>query len=152
VPSKTSWAAFELADGGTLFLDEIGDVPLAMQAKLFARFAGKELERVGDNTPRRKVNVAYHRCGPIADLKKEVDGRPLPGGPFLSSERFSPIEVPPATPAPRTTSHRSWSTFLRQKLRGRMNRPAMRISQAALSQLTAHDWPGKRCAKLQKHY
>ena len=51
-----------------------------------------------------------------------------------------PIEVPPLRERrediPPLVEH-----FLAQSAR-RMNRPAMRITQAALSQLTAHDWPG----------
>ena len=51
-----------------------------------------------------------------------------------------PIEVPPLRECrddiPALVEH-----FLGQSAR-RMNRPATRITQAALSQLTAHDWPG----------
>src|SRR5512134_3679886 len=42
---------FEAASGGTIFLDEIGDMPPAMQAKLLRVLEGKEIERVGENTP-----------------------------------------------------------------------------------------------------
>jgi two-component system response regulator PilR (NtrC family) len=35
---------FEEAEGGTLFLDEIGELPLAMQSKLFACAAGKRVQ------------------------------------------------------------------------------------------------------------
>lgn len=47
---------FERADGGTLFLDEIGELPLAAQAKLLRVIQEGEVERLGDDHP-RKINV-----------------------------------------------------------------------------------------------
>ncbi len=47
---------FELASGGTIFLDEVGDTTPAFQAKLLRVLQEREIERVGDNTP-RKINV-----------------------------------------------------------------------------------------------
>lgn len=47
---------FERADGGTLFLDEIGELPLAAQAKLLRVLQEGELERLGDDRP-RKINI-----------------------------------------------------------------------------------------------
>ncbi|WP_242868747.1 sigma-54 interaction domain-containing protein [Desulfotomaculum copahuensis] len=44
---------FELAHTGTIFLDEVGDMPLSMQAKLLRVLQEKEIERLGDNRPRR---------------------------------------------------------------------------------------------------
>lgn len=128
---------FELADGGTLFLDEVGDVPLAVQAKLLRVLQEKELERVGD-TRTRQVNVRII-AATNHDLKKEVDGGRFREDLFYRLSVF-PIEVPPLRQRrddiPALVEH-----FLRQSAR-RLNRPVMRISQAALSQLTAHSWPG----------
>jgi len=128
---------FELADGGTLFLDEIGEVPLAMQAKLLRVLQEQELERVGD-TRTRKVNVRIIAAS-NRDLKKEVDAGRFREDLFYRLSVF-PIEVPPLRECrddiPVLLGH-----FLEQSSR-RMNRPATRITQAALSQLTAHDWPG----------
>jgi len=65
---------FEQAGGGTIFLDEIGDMPLLMQAKLLRALQEKEIERLGDNKP-RKVDVrvvAATNC----DLEELIkDGR-----------------------------------------------------------------------------
>jgi len=128
---------FELADGGTLFLDEIAEVPLAMQAKLLRVLQERELERVGD-THTRKVNVRII-AATNRDLKKEVDAGRFRQDLFY---RLSvvPIEVPPLRDRrddiPPLVEH-----FVGQSAR-RMNRPATRITQDALSQLTAYDWPG----------
>jgi PAS domain S-box-containing protein len=128
---------FELADGGTLFLDEIAEVPRSMQAKLLRVLQEQELERVGD-TRTRKVNVRII-AATNRDLKKEVDvGRFRQD--LLYRLSVFPIEVPPLRERrediPPLVEH-----FLAQSAR-RMNRPAMRIAEAALTQLTAHDWPG----------
>ena len=128
---------FELADGGTLFLDEIAEVPLAMQAKLLRVLQEQELERVGD-TRTRKVNVRII-AATNRDLKKEVDAGRFRQDLFYRLSVF-PIEVPPLRERrddlPPLVEH-----FLEQSAR-RMNRPASRITPAALSQLIAHDWPG----------
>lgn len=44
---------FEEADGGTLFLDEIGETSPALQVKLLRAIQFGEIERVGENSPRR---------------------------------------------------------------------------------------------------
>ena len=128
---------FELADGGTLFLDEIGEVPLAMQAKLLRVLQEQELERVGD-TRTRKVNVRII-AATNRDLKKEVDAGRFRQDLFYRLSVF-PIEIPPLRERrediPPLAAH-----FVKQSAR-RMNRPAPRVTQATMSQLTSHDWPG----------
>ena len=128
---------FELADGGTLFLDEIGEVPLAMQAKLLRVLQEQELERIGD-TRTRKINVRIV-AATNRDLKKEVDTGRFRQDLFYRLSVF-PIEVPPLRERrediPPLAAH-----FVRQSAR-RMNRPDLRITQAALSELAAYDWPG----------
>jgi transcriptional regulator with GAF, ATPase, and Fis domain len=128
---------FELADGGTLFLDEIGEAPLAMQAKLLRVLQEQELERVGD-TRTRKVDVRII-AATSRDLKKEVDAGRFREDLFYRLSVF-PIQIPPLRERrddiPPLATH-----FVKQSAR-RMNRPAPRITQATISQLTAHDWPG----------
>ena len=128
---------FELADGGTLFLDEIGEVPLAMQAKLLRVLQEQELERIGD-TRTRKVNARII-AATNRDLKKEVDAGRFRQDLFYRLSVF-PIEVPPLRER-RDDIAPLAAHFLAQSAR-RMNRPAPRITQAALSQLAGHDWPG----------
>ena len=128
---------FELADGGTLFLDEIGEVPLAMQAKLLRVLQEQELERIGD-TRTRKVNVRII-AATNRDLKKEVDAGRFRQDLFYRLSVF-PIEVPPLRERREDIALLA-AHFLRQSAR-RMNRPDLRITQAALSELVAYDWPG----------
>jgi DNA-binding NtrC family response regulator len=55
---------FELAAGGTVFLDEIGDLKVGLQAKLLRVLQEREVERVGEGTPRPvdiRVVAASHR-------------------------------------------------------------------------------------------
>jgi transcriptional regulator with GAF, ATPase, and Fis domain len=128
---------FELADGGTLFLDEIGEVPLAMQAKLLRVLQEQEIERVGD-TRTRKVSVRII-AATNRDLKQEVAAGRFRQDLFYRLSVF-PIELPPLRERrddiPPLVAH-----FVEQAAR-RMNRPAPRITQAVIAQLSAHDWPG----------
>jgi transcriptional regulator with GAF, ATPase, and Fis domain len=128
---------FELADGGTLFLDEIGEVPLAMQAKLLRVLQEQEIERVGD-TRVRKVNVRII-AATNRDLKKEVEAGRFRQDLFYRLSVF-PIEIPPLRER-RDDIAPLAAHFVKQAAR-RMNRPAPRVTQATLTQLTAHDWAG----------
>jgi formate hydrogenlyase transcriptional activator len=128
---------FELADGGTLFLDEIGDVPPAMQVKLLRVLQEQELERIGDTLTRR-VNVRII-AATNRDLRKLVDVGNFRQDLFYRLSVF-PIEVPPLRERkediPLLAAH-----FVRQSSR-RMNRPDLRITQDAMSELGTYDWPG----------
>jgi formate hydrogenlyase transcriptional activator len=128
---------FELADGGTLFLDEIGEVPLAMQAKLLRVLQEQELERIGD-TRTRKVNVRII-AATNRDLKIEVNAGRFRHDLFFRLSVF-PIEVPPLRERREDIAPLA-AHFVRQSAR-RVNRPDLRISKAALSELVAYDWPG----------
>jgi DNA-binding NtrC family response regulator len=62
--------AFESAAGGTVFLDEIGELPLALQPSLLRVLETKQIQRIGETTPRPvdvRILAATHR-----DLKQEA--------------------------------------------------------------------------------
>lgn len=67
---RESVGRFEAAHGGTILLDEIGDISPLIQLKLLRVLEEKEIERVGETTPRKvdvRVLAATHR-----DLKKAI--------------------------------------------------------------------------------
>ena len=134
---KDKLGRFELADGGTLFLDEISEIPFAMQAKLLRVLQEQELERVGD-TRSRKIDVRIVAAS-NRDLKREVDAGRFRQDLYYRLSVF-PIELPPLRERREDISTLA-AHFVKQTAR-RMNRPAPRVTQATMSQLTSHEWPG----------
>jgi two-component system NtrC family response regulator len=63
---------FEIADGGTLFLDEIGDMPLEMQPKILRAVQEGEVQRVGEESKTRSVNVRII-CATHRDLTQLIE-------------------------------------------------------------------------------
>ena len=128
---------FEAAQGGTLMLDEIGDVPLAMQSKLLRVLQEKELERVGESRPRKtdvRIVAATNR-----DLATEVATARFRADLFYRLDVF-PIESPPLRDRrediPLLAEH-----FIQASAR-ELRRDPPRLTEAAVRQLTARDWPG----------
>jgi formate hydrogenlyase transcriptional activator len=134
---KDKLGRFELADGGTLFLDEISETPLAMQVKLLRVLQEQELERVGD-TRRRKIDVRIV-AATNRDLKQAVDAGHFRQDLYYRLSVF-PIELPPLRERCDDILPLA-AHFVTQTAR-RMNRPAQRLTQAAMDQLTSYTWPG----------
>ncbi len=128
---------FEMADRGTLFLDEIGEVPLPMQAKLLRVLQEGEFERVGD-TRTRYVDVRI-LAATNRDLKQEVEAGRFRQDLYYRLSVF-PLHIPPLRE--RREDIPKLAVHLIAQSAKRMNRRAPRLTQAALSQLTAHTWPG----------
>ncbi len=128
---------FEAAQGGTLMLDEIGEVPLAMQPKLLHVLQEKELERVGE-TRARKIDVRII-AATNRDLAAEVEAGRFRGDLFYRLNVF-PIENPPLR-ARREDIPLLAEHFI-QASASRLHREPPSLTEAALGQLMARDWPG----------
>jgi DNA-binding NtrC family response regulator len=129
--------AFEAANKGTLFLDEIGELPLAMQSKLLRVLETSEVQRIG-STEARKVNfrlvTATNRT-----LEDEVKEGRFREDLFYRISVY-PVHVPPLRERPEdippiVTHHLS-------RIALRENRPALRMTAAALEKVVGHGWPG----------
>ncbi len=134
---KDKWGKVHEANGGTLFLDEIGELPLDIQPKLLRLLQEREYERLGENKTRQadvRVIAATNR-----DLKKCVDD-----GEFREDlyYRLNVIEVnmPPLRSRPKDLKHFA-ETFV-EFFAKQTGRSIQGFSDAGLSHLMSHDWPG----------
>lgn len=128
---------FELADSGTIFLDEIGDLPSSTQVKLLRVLQEQEFERVGGEqtlTVDVRVIAATNR-----ELKKLVDE-----GSFREDLYYRlhiiPIHLPPLRER-REDIPMLANNFL-QRIKGRLGKPELSLTEAALSALQDYHWPG----------
>ncbi len=126
---------FEAAHGGTLLLDEIGEVPLSVQVKLLRVLQEREIERLGENQPRKvdvRIIAATHR-----DLPAMVRN-----GEFRADLYYRLRVLPIHVPALR--ERREDIPLLVQPLLANMRGPRreVQVSAEALDALCAHDWPG----------
>ena len=128
---------WEEAEGGTLFLDEAGETSPAMQVKLLRALQEGEIRRVGSTRP---VNVdARVVAATNRDLEKEVrQGR-------FREDLFYRLSVV-ALRVPPLRERRGDIPLLAERfLRAaseNAGRGRLRLTEAALSRLVAHDWPG----------
>ncbi len=121
---------FRAAADGTLFLDEIGELPLALQAKLLRAVEGREVLPVGATAPvpvTARLLAATNR-----DLARAVED-----GSFRA-DLWWRLSVFPLELQPLACRRGDILPLVARLLGGR----AIRISEAALARLVAHDWPG----------
>lgn len=124
---------FEAAGEGTLFLDEIGDMPLDLQAKLLRVLQESEIERIGENKP-RKVNTRV-----VAATNQDLEAR-VEEGAFRRDLYFRlavvPVEIPPLR-------HRVEDIPLLVKhFLARHGGTSVKVPERTLSVLKQRKWPG----------
>jgi len=128
---------FQLADGGTIFLDEVGKIPLELQSKLLHVLQEQQIERVGDDQVRqldvRVIAATNH------DLKHECEVGRFRRDLYYRLSVF-PIELPPLRHRPKDIGLLA-AHFL-DLARRRLNCLEVVLTDRALEQLTAYDWPG----------
>ncbi|MFT3796161.1 sigma 54-interacting transcriptional regulator [Flavobacterium sp.] len=128
---------FQAADGGTIFLDEIGEMPMDIQIKLLRVLQEREIERIGNDLP-IKVNVRI-----IAATNRNLEDE-IAAGRFRLDLYYRlhvfPITIPSLKERrddiPALANH-FISSF--GKLSGN---EIPKLSDRALEQLMAYDWPG----------
>ena len=128
---------FEAADGGTILLDEIGEISPAIQVKLLRVLQEREVERLGENQPRKvdvRIIAATHR-----DLAAMVEA-----GTFRADLYYRLRVLPVNVPSLR--EREGDITLLANQILGqlvnRYKREDMIISPEALERIDAYHWPG----------
>ncbi|MCB9744552.1 MAG: sigma 54-interacting transcriptional regulator [Alphaproteobacteria bacterium] len=124
--------AFHKADGGTLFLDEIGELPEGAQAKLLRALESGEVRRVGGTEvsyPDVRVVAATNR-----DLAAEVSAGRFRGDLFFRLAVLA-VRMPPLRERPEDLAP------IAEALAAGIH-PELRLTDAALDALAAHDFPG----------
>ncbi len=128
---------FERAHGGALFLDEIGELDGALQAKLLRVLQDQTFERVGGSreiTVDVRVIAATNR-----DLAQLVAERKFREDLYYRLSLF-PIEVPPLRE--RGGEIVPLARFFLQRAAARLNKPQVRLTEAAETVLASYAWPG----------
>jgi len=128
---------FEAAHGGTLLLDEIGEVPLNIQVKLLRVLQEREIERLGENQPRKvdvRIIAATHRDLPAMVSRSEFRAD------LYYRLRVLPLHVP-ALRERREDIPLLASAMLANILARHQGRD-VQLSAEALGALNAYNWPG----------
>lgn len=128
---------FEAADGGTLFLDEVGELPLSIQAKLLRSLQNGEIQRLGEDQPRR-VNVRII-AATNRDLRESVRQ-----GSFRADlyHRLSVYPVPIPALRDRGSDVLVLAGHFLELNRARLGVRSLRLSSAAEESLFRYPWPG----------
>ncbi|MDO6595371.1 PAS domain S-box protein [Oceanihabitans sp. 2_MG-2023] len=135
---KDKIGKFELADKGTLFLDEIGELPLDMQPKILRFLQEGEIEVVGSVSGSKKLDVRVI-AATNRDLKKEIEKKQFREDLYFRLNVF-PVQVPSLRnrkeDIPLLVEH-----FV-DKFNKAYGKSIKYITDDAMSQLKAYDWPG----------
>ena len=128
---------FEAADGGTLMLDEVGEIPPELQSKFLRVLQEGQYERVGEERTRTvdvRIIAATNR-----DLLKEVSAGRFRQDLFYRLNVF-PIEVAPLRE--RKEDIPLLAAYFLEKATRKLKVPPARLTQAHITQLQNHNWPG----------
>ncbi len=128
---------FELASEGTLFLDKIGELSIPLQDKLLRVIQEGTFERIGGTkqlTTQARVIAATQR-----DLAAEVKAGRFREDLLYDLSVIS-IHVPPLRE--RREDIPLLAEGLMARLADTLHRPPLRITEAVMNLLLAHDWPG----------
>jgi len=126
---------FEAAHSGTLLLDEIGEMSAALQAKLLRVLQEREVQRLGEEAPRR-VDVRV-----VASTNLDLAAA-VRGGGFREDLYFRlsviPLRIPPLRERPEDVP-----LLLEHFCRVYAGkRGPLAVSPSAMDRLCAHSWPG----------
>ncbi|MBI1746265.1 MAG: sigma-54-dependent Fis family transcriptional regulator [Acidobacteria bacterium] len=128
---------FEQADKGTLFLDEIGCMSLELQAKLLRVLQERSFERIG-GTQNVRVDVRI-----IAATNSNLAARVRDG--LFREDLFYRLNVIPITIQPLRERRDDIPVLVQhfaKKICDAQGIPLKCISQEAMKQMMAFDWPG----------
>jgi two-component system response regulator PilR (NtrC family) len=128
---------FETADGGTLFLDEVGELSLPVQVKLLRAIQEKTFRRVGGTSDVR-ANVRI-----VAATNRRLDEE-VAAGRFREDlyYRLNVIEIEVPTLRERPDDIPLLALHFVEKYASELDRPAARITEAAMNRLLEYRFPG----------
>ncbi|MDH5597970.1 MAG: sigma-54 dependent transcriptional regulator [Cyclobacteriaceae bacterium] len=128
---------FEMANKGTLFLDEIGNLSLPLQAKLLTAIQNRRVSRVGaNNEVAIDIRLICATNMPLYDMVKENNFRQD----LLYRINTIEIKLPPLRE--RYEDIPLLADYFLNKFSEKYNKKALKISDAAMSRLRKHEWPG----------
>lgn len=135
--SQAQPGKFEQAEGGTLLLDEISEMPLELQAKLLRVLQEREVERVGGHkTIKLDIRV-------LATSNRDMPAM-VKSGLFREDLYYRlnvfPIEIPSLRERPLDIE--SLALRALSVCSSNTDKPAYRMTPAAIDKLTRYAWPG----------
>jgi two-component system, NtrC family, response regulator HydG len=128
---------FEAAHGGTILLDEIGEISLSTQVKLLRVLQEREVERLGENRP-RKVDVRV-----VAATNRGVANM-VGQGTFREDLYYRLNVLPLNTPSlkERDGDVPILARLLLEEMASRYKRSGLFLGEEAIQVLESHSWPG----------
>lgn len=133
---KRGW--LEQANGGTIFMDEVGEMSLQMQALLLRFLESGEIQPVGSDRYRSRVDVRVVTAT-NRRLHERIEAKEFRDDLFYRLNVFH-IDIPPLRER-RADISVLVDYFLRQ-FSNLYSRPVPEVHPDALNQLVSYNWPG----------